>query len=65
MIVFPGVDDGRGCRNMSKMLRGSNLDERQLGVGGGCLVGESTGHLGEGPFYVAVRVRDRACCNGH
>ena len=50
MIVFPGVDDGRGCRNMYKMLRGSNLDERQSGVGGGCLVGETTGYLREGPF---------------
>ena len=38
----------------------------KLGVGGGHLVVvESTGYLIKHPFYVLVRVRVRARCNGH
>jgi len=37
---------------------------RFMGVGGGYLV-ESTGYLNKYPFYMPVRVRVRACCNGH
>ena len=37
---------------------------RVVGVGGGYLV-ESTGYLIKYPFYMLVRVRVRACCNGN
>jgi hypothetical protein len=35
-----------------------------MGVSGGYLV-ESTGYLIKYPFYMLVRVRVRACCNGN